>query len=190
MKVNPVTRPTSLVGAKGIKSLIAFVLLSLVGVATWQLGQVSPSAPYRAPLLSLHLSDAVAGNFDFSADDLAVREVSLTGFAFETNEDAVLALGLEFSGAPKATQKAMYDLSADYPLTLTLLEDGEASATFTATQGTAEFHEGSGRVAAFMMDESGRTLFLGAHFAYSDNACSETYWFCFNSGEGGTARVN
>ena len=65
MKVNPPARPTSLVGTKGIKSLIAFVLLSLVGVATWQLGQVNPSAPYRAPLLSLHLSDAVTGNFRF-----------------------------------------------------------------------------------------------------------------------------
>ena len=122
-----------------------------------------------------------------------MREVSPTGFAFETSEDAVLGLGLEFSGAPEAAQNATYDLSADYPLTLTLLEDGEdgkVSATFTATEGTAEFHEGGGRVAAFMMDEGGRTLFLGAHFAYSGNACSETYRFCFNSGEGGTARVN
>ena len=184
MKLNPVAKSNFLFGPKAISGLIAFILLVFIGVATWQLGQINPPAPYRAPLLNLHLTGAAVGNFDFSAAELVMREISPAGFTFTTEEDAGLGFRLEFSGSPEAAQGASYNLSADYPLTMTLLDGEEVSATFTATEGTAEFSGEGGRVAAFMTDESGRTLFLGANFAYSeDEACSETYRFCFNSGE-------
>ena len=184
MKANPIAQPASALGTWLAKSLIALVLLSLVVAAAWQLGQVRPAAPYLAPLLNLHLTGAAVGNFEFGTDDLTAREVRPTGFAFATKEDAGLRFRLEFSGAPEARENAIYNLSADYPLTLTLFEGKEVGATFTATEGTAEFSGEGGRVAAFMTDESGRTLFLGANFAYSeDEACSETYRFCFNAGE-------
>lgn len=191
MKANPSAQPVKILGTWTLKSLFALLLLSIVGVATWQLGQVNPPPPYRASLLNVHLTGAVLGNFSFSAADLTANWADPAEFFFVTEEEAPLAFWLEFKGAPEATQKATYDLSADYPLTLTLLEDGEVGATFTATEGTAEFHESGGRVAAFMMDESGRTLSLSAQFPYSEKStCSETYWFCFNADEGGVARVN
>ncbi len=184
MKLNPVAKSRFLFGSKTMSSFIALVLLTTLGIATWQLGQLNPPAPYRAPLLNLHLTGAAVGNFDFSADALATREVSPTGFVFKTEEDAGLGFRLEFSGSPEAQRNAVYDLSADYPLTLTLFDGEAVSATFTATEGTAEFSGESGRVAAFMTDERGRNLFLGANFAYSeDEACSETYRFCFNAGD-------
>lgn len=182
MKLNPSAQRTSIFGPKTLSSLIALVLLTVVAVATWQLGQLSPPAPYRAPLLNLHLTGAVVGNFDFDTNELVTRKVSPVGFTFATKEDVGLGFQLEFSGSPEAQRNATYDLSADYPLTLTLLENGEVSATFSATEGTAEFNGEGGRVTAFMMDESGRTLFLGAQFPYfQDKACSETYRFCFNA---------
>ena len=184
MKLNPVAKANFLFGPKAISSLIAFILLVFIGVATWQLGQINPPAPYRAPLLNLHLTGAAVGNFDFSAAELITREVSPAGFTFTTEEDAELGFRLEFSGASEARGNAVYNLSADYPLTLTLFEGEAVSTTFTATEGTAEFNNEGGRVAAFMTDESGRSLFVGANFAYSeDEACSETYRFCFNAGE-------
>ena len=184
MRANSVAQPTSVLGTRLVQSLIALVLLSLVGVATWQLGQVRPPAPYRASPLNLHLTGATVGNFEFGVGEFLVREVSPARFIFVTNGDAGLAFRLEFSGADEATQGATYDLSANYPLTLTLFEGEEVSATFTATEGTAEFGNEGGRVAAFMTDESGRTLLLGANFAYSEGeTCSETYRFCFKAGE-------
>lgn len=183
MKLDPVTRPTAVFGAKTAASLIALVLLALVGVATWQLGQMNPPAPYRTPLLKLHLTGAAVGNFDFGANELATREVSAAGFTFLTKEGAVPGFRLEFSGVPEAQQNAVYDLNADYPLTLTLFDGEEVSATFTATEGTVAFGSEGGRVATSMTDESGRSLLLGANFAPSgaDEACSESYRFCFEA---------
>ena len=154
----------------------------------WQLGQVRPSAPYRAPLLNVHITGAVIGNFDFAADTLTAREVSPAGFRFVTGDDAAYAFKLEFRGAPEAQRGAFYDLSANYPFTLTLFEGEEVSAVFTAYEGTVEFGDEGGRVAAFMIDKDGRELFLGAQFSYSeDSACSESYRFCFEPD--GVARV-
>ena len=182
MKLNPVAKSRFLFSPKIVPSLAALVLLIAVGVSTWQLGQINPPAPYRAPLLNLHLTGAAVGNFDFGADALAMREVSPAGFIFKTEEDTGLGFRLEFSGSPEAQRNAVYDLSADYPLTLTLFDGEAVSATFTATEGAAEFSGESGRVTAFMSDERGRNLFLGANFTYSeDEACSETYRFCFNT---------
>ena len=105
-----------------------------------------------------------------------------------TKEDAVLGFELTFEGAPEAGQNAVHSLSANYPLSLTLFE-GQASTTFTASEGTVEFHDGGGRVAAFMNDETGRKLFVSARFAYpEEGACSESYRFCFEADE--VARVN
>ncbi len=182
MKLNPVAKSRFLFSPKIVPNLAALVLLIAVGVSTWQLGQINPPAPYRTPSLNLHLTGAAVGNFDFSADELATREVSPAGFTFATREDVGLRFRLEFSGAREATRGATYNLSADYPLTLTLFDGEAVSTTFTATEGTAEFSGASGRVTAFMSDERGRNLFLGAKFTYSeDEACSETYRFCFNA---------
>ena len=161
-----------------VRGAAALALLSLVGFAMWQLGQVRPPAPYRAPLLNVHLTGAVVGNFGFSADTLNVREVSPSAFLFEA-EGGAYGFRLEFKGAPEA-RRGTYDLSANYPLTLTLFEGEEVSAVFTAYEGTAEFGDEGGRVAASLLDESGRDLFLGAQFPYAeDGACSESYRFCF-----------
>ena len=184
MKLNPLVQPTSVFGSKLLTSLVILLLLAVVGVATWQLGQVNPPAPYCAPSLNVHLTGAAVGNFDFSVDEFLVREVDPTGFVFATNENAPLRFRLEFSGAQEAIRGSSYILSADYPLTMTLFEGEELSAVFTATEGTVEFGSEGGRVAAYLSDESGRDLFLGANFAYSeDEACSESYRFCFESSE-------
>ena len=130
-------------------------------------------------------SVATVGNFDFSAGELVMGEADPTGFTFATGENAALRFSLEFIGSPQASRGAAYDLSADYPLTLTLLGGDEAGATFSASEGTATFGDEGGRVAAFMTDKDGRRLFLGASFSYpeTNEACSETYWFCLNTGE-------
>ena len=183
MKLNPVTQYGSTVGSGAVRGFFALVLFAIVGVVTWQLGQVDPPAPYRTPLLHLHLAGATVGNFDLREDDFIAREVSPVGFVFATGERAGLRFQLEFSGASEATQGSTYNLSADYPLTLILLDEREVSATFTATEGTVEFSRERGRVTAFMTDERGRDLFLGANFVYlEDEGCSETYRFCFNAG--------
>lgn len=181
MKLNPLVQPTSVFGSKVLTSLVVLLLLAVVGVATWQLGQANPPAPYRAPLLKLHLTGAAVGNFDFGANELVTREVGPAGFTFVTKEDAVPGFRLEFSGLSEAQQNAVYNLSADYPLTLTLFDGKEVSATFTATEGTVAFGSEGGRVAASMIDESGRNLFLGANFAHSGEACSESYRLCFGA---------
>ena len=183
MKTKPAVLPTEARYTRLARGVATLTLLSLVGFVTWQLGQVRPSAPYRAPLLSVHLTGAVVGNFDFDADTLRAREVSPAGFRFATEDSGAYALRLEFHGAQGAQRGAFYDLSTNYPLTLTLFEGEEVSAVFTPYEGTVEFGDEGGRVAAFMKDENGRELFLGAQFSYSeDNVCSESYRFCFGDG--------
>ena len=117
MKSAPITVPTEARYTRLARGAAALALLSLVGFVMWQLGQVRPPAPYRPPLLNVHLTGAVVGNFDFAADTLIAREVSPAGFRFVTGDGGAYTFRLEFRGAPEAQQNAVYDLSANYPFT-------------------------------------------------------------------------
>ena len=116
------------------------------------------------------LTGAVPANLSFgSFDSLADASATSSGFLFTTPLHEPLVFRLEFEGAADAGSHAVYILSAGtYPLTLTLLEDGQAYGTFTAREGTVNLSEDGGRAAALLTDDRGRQLFLSARFRRPD----------------------
>ena len=161
--------------------LVAFVVtFALLGTLLWLGSRPTPQvAPYQGLALELTLSGALMTGLSVSNLD-ELSDVSLTpaGFRLVTEGEAV-DFALEFSGAEEGT----YDLSGGaYPLTLTLLNGGESYHTFTAQSGTVVLNETGGTVSAFLVDETGQQLFVNARFTdRAAQACSESYYFCFNS---------
>ena len=148
---------------------VVLVALLLAGVV-WQLETrpFVPAAPYAAPVLALMLTGAVPANLSFGSDDLANATVTTAGFRFTTRGDA-LEFRLVFQGVADAGAEAVYLLSGrTYPLTLTLLTDGEAYRTFTAYKGTVTLSEDGGNIAAFLNDKTGERVFLSARFRRPD----------------------
>ena len=148
------------------RELTAFlVTFALLGTLVWLGARPSSQAtPYRAPVLELTLSGALATSLSvMDSSELAEVALTPTGLRFVTAGEAI-DFALNFTGSETAGA-GTYDLSAGvYPFTLTLLEDGEAYHTFTAQSGTVFLNDAGGTVSAFSTDETGQQLFLNARF--------------------------
>ena len=172
-------------GGQALKSFSILILSVLLAVTLlWQLEQLSPataSQSYAAPALDLSISGALNTSLRLNSLDNLAAAFSPAAFHL-IFDDAPIAFELEFDGQGQS-ETSIYDLSSGtYLLSLTLLNEGEAYHSFTATQGTVELVEGETTVTAFLKDNLGQQLFVNLRFDWPETsqACSESYRFCFN----------
>jgi hypothetical protein len=141
--------------------------IALITLVAWFSQLSAPSTPIvNEARLELSLSGAIGTNIVLTGEDvsdmLSCKDTSISFAQPATNE--LYGLTWMFQMPEALSRPTIFTLGSTFPLTLSLVSQGGAYRTFTATEGEFSFDPESkrGYFTAFLYDENGERTFANA----------------------------